>query len=75
MNEMACSYCLERRLSCGPKFTDADLMAMGSPLWNGLNVSWEVIESRYEMGKTLGNGSYADVMEVRLQMFNISEQR
>lgn len=64
MNEIARSYCLERPSFCGANLTEADLKALRSPLWNGLDQSWEVIESRYEFGDTLGYGSYAEVVKV-----------
>ena len=64
MSETPCSSCSENKIACGLKLTEIDHMALSSPSWNGLNISWEVIESRYGMGKELGAGSYARVIQV-----------
>jgi len=73
MFDTICSYCSENNLPCGPKLSEVDHTAFRSPLWNGLNVSWEVIESRYEMGEELGTGSYARVIEVCVLSRDFSE--
>jgi hypothetical protein len=72
-NEMSCSSCSDKVIVCGPKFTEVDYRALGSHLWKGFNVSWEVIEVRYDMGTLLGTGSYAHVIEVGCPAVHLSD--
>ena len=49
----------------GPDLTEVDKEVLQLPYWKDLElVSWEAFEARYQQGKFLGHGSYAEVIEV-----------
>ena len=48
---------MEGKQDCGPKLTDVDYGALQLESWTRKNLSWDVINNRYEKGQKLGSGN------------------